>query len=196
MRYSESSNRFNTNSVLLNAEENTNFIYKVSNIKNKEAQIQFEKISNEIFECNLTLIDSFLPKIMAELVLHSYLNNINSIAELTQILEKENPLGYNYTNSQHFYEYKLKRFLEELANGMLPNKVWDGKCEANEGYLFIKENGDIVCYHIYNKNIFEDYLFFNTKLETASSTRHEFRTIYEENGELYIKLNLQVRLRF
>jgi type II restriction enzyme len=36
---------------------------------------------------------------------------------------------------------------------------------------------------------FEDYLFTNTKLETASSTRHEFGKIYEENGQLYFKLN-------
>ena len=33
----------------------------------------------------------------------------------------------------------------------------------------------------------------NTKLETASSTRHGFGEIYEESGHLYINLNLQIR---
>jgi len=32
-----------------------------------------------------------------------------------------------------------------------------------------------------------------TKLETASSTRHGFGEIYEENGKLFFKLNLQIR---
>ena len=41
----------------------------------------------------------------------------------------------------------------------------------------------------------EDYLFTNTKLETASSTRHEFGKIYEENEQLYFKLNLQIRFK-
>ena len=60
-------------------------------------------------------------------------------------------------------------------------------------YLIIKENGDVLCYHIYNRNEFENYLFNNTKLDTASSSRHQFGTIYTESGELYFKLNLQIR---
>jgi type II restriction enzyme len=52
---------------------------------------------------------------------------------------------------------------------------------------------EILCYHIYNRNEFENYLIANTKLETASSSRHDFGTIYEKNGQLYFKLNLQIR---
>jgi len=66
---------------------------------------------------------------------------------------------------------------------------------ATGGYLIVKENGDILCYHIYNSNQFEDYLFANTKLETASSTRHDFGKIYEDNGQIYFKLNLQIRFK-
>jgi type II restriction enzyme len=44
-------------------------------------------------------------------------------------------------------------------------------------------------------NQFEDYLFQNTKLETASSSRHEFGKVYSENGESYFKLNLQIRFK-
>ena len=39
----------------------------------------------------------------------------------------------------------------------------------------------------------EDYLLNNTKLETASSSRHQFGQLYKENGELFFKLNLQIR---
>jgi hypothetical protein len=75
----------------------------------------------------------------------------------------------------------------------MPSKVWTGQYDATGGYLIIKENGDVLCYHIYNRNEFENYLFNNTKLDTASSSRHDFGTVYEENGELYFKLNLQIR---
>jgi len=60
---------------------------------------------------------------------------------------------------------------------------------------FLKENGDVLCYHIYNRNQFEDYLFANTKLETANSTRHEFGKIFCENEKYYFKLNLQIRFK-
>lgn len=76
---------------------------------------------------------------------------------------------------------------------MMPSKVWSGELDATGGYLIVKEDGDILCYHIYNRNEFEDYLLNNTKLETASSTRHDFGTIYKQNGDLFFKLNLQIR---
>ena len=76
---------------------------------------------------------------------------------------------------------------------MMPSKVWTGELDATGGYLVVKEDGEILCYHIYNRNEFEDYLLNNTKLETASSTRHEFGTVYKEGNKQYFKLNLQIR---
>ena len=78
---------------------------------------------------------------------------------------------------------------------MTPAKVWTGISDATGGYLLVKENGDVLCYDIYHRNQFEDYLFANTKLETPSSTRHEFRKIYESDGQLLINFNIQVRFR-
>ncbi len=78
---------------------------------------------------------------------------------------------------------------------MTPSKVWNGIYDATGGYLIVKGDGDILCYHIYNRNKFEDYLFENTKLETASSSRHEFGKTYIEGGKTYFKLNLQVRFK-
>ena len=78
---------------------------------------------------------------------------------------------------------------------MMPATVWDGIHDATGGYLVVKKDGEIVCYHIYNRNQFEDYLFHNTKMETASSTRHGFGLLYRENGEILFKLNLQIRFK-
>lgn len=67
--------------------------------------------------------------------------------------------------------------------------------EANGGYIIVKADGEILAYHIYNRNFFEQYLLDNTYLDRASTSRHEYMSLYEENGELFIKLNLQIRFR-
>ena len=67
--------------------------------------------------------------------------------------------------------------------------------EANGGYIIVKADGEILAYHIYNRNFFEQYLLDNTILERASTSRHDYMSLYEENGEMFIKLNLQIRFR-
>ena len=123
-------------------------------------------------------------------------SNLNSVRDLCEQISILNPLNFDNQHSHAFYEYKIKRFLTDVALGMMPSKVWSGQYDATGGYLVVKENGDVLCYHIYNRNQFEDYLYENTKLETASSTRHEFGTIYKtEKGLLRFKLNLQIRFK-
>ena len=141
----------------------------------------------------MILIDSLLPNILGEIVNTFFTSNLNSTKDLTANVNDQNPLNYDNQFAHTFYEYKLKRFLTDVALGMTPSKVWKGVYDATGGYLVVKENGDILCYHIYNRNQFEDYLFNNTKLETASSTRHDFGKVYEENDRFYFKLNLQIR---
>ncbi|MFD1016703.1 HpaII family restriction endonuclease [Winogradskyella rapida] len=206
-------------STLLNAGKTTNFIFKISNIKLTKSQVKdinaissrskimdrinsivdlgglfnFIKTERQIFSNNLILIDSRLPEILSEIIYEFYSSKKSSIIDLVESINSQNPLNFDISNEHKFYEYKIKRFLTDIALGMMPSIVWTGQYDATGGYLIIKENGDVLCYHIYNKNQFEDYLFNNTKLETASSKRHDFGFIYEEKGEYYFKLNLQIR---
>lgn len=78
---------------------------------------------------------------------------------------------------------------------MVHAAVWNGVDEATGGYIVITKEGNVLAYHTYNRNYFEEYLMKNTKYETASTSRHGFGEIYTEKGEYYIKLNLQVRFR-
>ncbi|HOY12577.1 MAG TPA: HpaII family restriction endonuclease [Saprospiraceae bacterium] len=206
------------NSTLLNAGKTTNFIYQILGIdhhndinrinaldsrskikdrleelKNIGGEIKFYSIEKEIFKNNLVLIDSLLPNILAEVVKQFYTSNLNTIEDLIAETTSKNPLGYDTQFSHSFYEYKIKRFLTDVALGMMPSKVWNGLYDATGGYLIVKEDGEVLCYHIYNRNQFEDYLFHNTKLETASSTRHEFGKLYVEENNIFLKLNLQIR---
>jgi hypothetical protein len=208
-------------STILNAGKTTNFIYEISGFKptpldlieineidtkskikdrieaiNKLGGIfKFISLENSVFKNNLVLIDSLLPNILAEIVKSFYTTTLSSTKELTESINKSNPLDYDTQFAHTFYDYKIKRFLTDVALGMTPSKVWAGIYDATGGYLIVKENGDVLCYHIYNRNQFEDYLFANTKLETASSTRHEFGKLYEDNGQFYFKLNLQIRFK-
>ena len=94
-----------------------------------------------------------------------------------------------------FYEHKIKQFLINFALGMTANKPWDGIVQANGGYIVVKEDGDIICYHIYDRNPLEDYLFDNTYFDTPSTSRHDHGSVMFDNLEdqLYMKLNIQVR---
>jgi type II restriction enzyme len=207
--------------TLLNAGKTTNFIYQITDFQLTENQIKsineidtksklkdrieklkqlggnikYFSLEQDVFKNNLVLIDSLLPNILAEIVRTFYTSNLSSIKDLTENINKTNPLNYDNQFAHTFYEYKIKRFLTDVALGMTPSKVWNGIYDATGGYLIVKENGDVLCYHIYNRNQFEDYLFQNTKLETASSSRHDFGKVYNENGKSYLKLNLQIRFK-
>lgn len=205
-------------STLLNAGKTTNFVYKIigdididfmeelnfissrSKIKDrinrllsKDISLEFSHTEREIFGNNLVLIDSLLPNILAQIVLSFYSSNLSKIKDIIEVIEKENPLSFNVSNNHKYYEYKIKKLLSESALGMMPSKVWNGLYDATGGYLVVKENGEVLSYHIYNRNKFENYLFNNTKLDTASSSRHQFGTVYQNEGSYFLKLNLQIR---
>lgn len=56
---------------------------------------------------------------------------------------------------------------------MTPETVQTGKHDATGGIIIVKDNGDLVCYHVYNKNEFEDYLDNHTKLEQAATSEDD-----------------------
>ncbi|TLX23960.1 HpaII family restriction endonuclease [Chryseobacterium indologenes] len=168
---------------------------RVKAIGERNGSLEFIKTQKQIFNNNLILIDSLLPQILASILLRSVCANNANIKDLVQVTEELNPLNFDISDKHLFYNYKIKRFLTDIALGMMPSKVWTGEYDATGGYLIVKASGDILCYHIYNKNEFENYLITNTKLETASSSRHGFGEVYEEDGKFYFKLNLQIRFK-
>ncbi len=207
-------------STLFNAGKTTNFIFKInsdlsqqkideinqintrSKIKDRiiqiietGAELQFNSLENNTFRDNLLLIDSCLPRILSQMIYLFFTSNKSTVVDLVEETKIQNPLKFNLNNGHPFYEYKIKRFLTDIALGMKAATVWTGQLDATGGYLVVKEDGEILCYHIYNRNEFENYLYMNTKFETASSSRNNFGTIYKKNEELYFNLNLQIRFK-
>jgi len=199
--------------TLLNAGRTTNFIYNVEGLVAKHisqinaintqtkiidrmkaiseagGRLNFETMENETFRENLYMIDSQMPSIVAEMLSGYYAKIATDCEELTDYVIRINPLS----RSADFYKHKIKEMLCAIALGMKPATKWNGTDEASGGYIIVKTNGDVLAYHIYNRDAFKGYLLKNTKLDRASTSRHDFATLYEENGKIKIKLNLQIR---
>lgn len=166
---------------------------RIAAIYEKGGRLVFDKVDSSTFSNNLILVDSLLPSIVAEMLLCKYYKGISRISDICSELVRINPCNYDLNGNPLFYEYKIKRFLLEAALGMVPNTAWDGNYDANGGYIVVRDDGEIICYHIYDKTLFENYLYNKTKFDTPSSSRHRFGSIELENGELIFKLNLQIR---
>ena len=120
-------------------------------------------------------------------------NHISSCEEVLEIITKRNPL--RYPNPENMYKYKFKKLLSAIALGMMPGSKWNGRDQANGGYIIVSHSGDVLAYHIYNRDFFEEYLFRNTKFESPGSDRHRYGDLYEQDGKIFMKLNLQIRFR-
>lgn len=171
-------------------------IKRVDAIKNKGGILVFDKVDNPTFRNNLVMLDRDLPAIISHLLLEQLDSGVSTLKELTEKLMETNPLKYDVSQASPFYVYKIKHLLTSTALGMMPATAWNGQFDANGGYLVVKKNGEILCYHFYDRNRFEDYLFSNAYLERSSTSRHEYASIIKENdGTLSFKLNFQVRLK-
>lgn len=207
--------KLGADSTLINSnKDGTNFIYKVSGISDRDvitfnnmtrfkkkfeflsslgADVSFLQCASKVLHNNLSMLDLGIEKIIGESLLQYYKGNGRILSEITDRVSKIDPLSISDHTDQPMYEYKVKQLLLAFALGMTSTKPWHGKFNANGGYIVVKEDGEIVCYHFFDRNELEDYLYLNTRYETPSTSRHHFGMIYKENGNLYLKLNLQVR---
>lgn len=199
--------------TLLNAsKKNTSILYKIIREEGRSAteiqedrvrdrveaiygmgRLELVEVEAEIFKSNLELIDAELPKIAAAMLANYFGKKGTTVAELTALLP-DDPTLQNPPRTEEYYQVKVKRFLEAVALGMTPATRWDGSLRANGGFIVVRDDGELACYHIHDRDEFLQYLFTNTRFESPSTTRHDYGNIERgENGEEYIKLNFQIR---
>lgn len=164
---------------------------------NKNYNVTFVEEKDKTLYQNLRLIDSSLPKILAFMLFYFYSHDgVASVSDLTKYLTRYNPLELDDSEKGTFYKKKVSEFLEAVTFGMMPGEKWDGTHEISGGLLTVRKDGDIVCHHIYYDNVsLKNFLFKHTKFESPSGSRHGYGDIYKENGEVFFKLNLQVRFK-
>jgi hypothetical protein len=203
--------------TLLNPGNNTRFRYKIDGITDDQMDqinslsegnyaiermrllfqytnaISFHSMNGRVFKENLMYIDMRMPEIYAEMILAHYKNmNLINCVDLVDELMRSNPLDLPNTD---LYKYKLRRLLVASALGMTPGANWHGGESTTGGYLLVKKNGDILYYHLYNRNLFEDYLLNNTKFDRPSMTRYDYGYIFKIEDEYFIDFNIQIRFR-
>ena len=207
-------------STLLNAGLPTNILYKIEGVSLTDEDIAsinsikdhlprmkeivdrggrfvYSDVEHQTFKNNLLFLDSCMPEFIAEcLVVDSMPNATSMIKGAVEMVAAKNPFGFTGNDIVAFYEHKMKVLLLDAALGMTPSKEWKGRYDANGGYLVVRKDGEIVCYHFYNRNDVEDYLYHNTRFERGSRARHNFGSLFrEEDGDVFIRLNLQIRFK-
>ncbi len=198
--------------TLLNASGNTNFIFKVNNLdkryideineidtltKLKDRLKKIEELGGtleyvgaekESMEFNLKMVDSEMPKVVGDMLICFYKERVSSLKDIAKKIVKTNS-----KDEVKLLENKLKKFLIDILLGFFAGSKWDGTYESN-GTIVMKNNGDCLGFHIIELDNLKNYLFNHIKLDTPSTTRHRFGKVYiEKNGELFFKLNLQLR---
>jgi hypothetical protein len=197
-------------STLLNASGATNLIYKVTSKsqqmgkafpefehgkhrKNLQAlyragfKLDFVGFQSETFSRNLQLLDSNMGDYIGKLLL-SYYSTEN--IRFSDVVNANYPIDEPASRQPVF---KIKEFLGAISMGMRPATEWDGDTTKFKGIILVKNDGDVVFYYLYNRKSFEEYLYNNVRFDRPDTSRHQYGAIYEENGEHFLKLNLQVR---
>lgn len=202
--------------TLLNASGATNFSYEVTGLSDEQmteinsidtrtkimdriaaiinygGTIKYYKTINDVFAGNLMMIDSRMQEMISEILLYSYKENELDCKVIIEEMEASNPMGFP---RQGIYAHNFKQFLCAKALGMDPSIEWSGEDDANGGYIVAKSNGEVLAYHLYNRDKFKQYLYENTKMERGSTKRHNYATLYKADGRMFINLNLQIRFK-
>ena len=178
----------------INSRRGMDLIGRVRWIYDNRGQLVFDHFENPILKNNLMMIDSILPEIIHRMLLFFYLTDARTVIQLLSKVEQENFMNFDLENYPLFYRRKVANMLVDAALGMVPRTEWNGQYAATGGYLVVKEDGDVLCYHFYDRNLFENYLLNNTQFSTPG--KHEannFGIVYQRNGISYINLELQIR---
>ena len=140
-------------------------------------------------EFNLKMVDSEMPQIIGKILLCFYKDRVSSIKKIIDKLLVTN----ENIDDRILLTNKIKKLLLDNLLGFFSGTKWNGSYEAN-GTIVMKNNGDCVGFHIIEIDNLKNYLFENIKLDTPSTSRHRFGKLYlEKDGNLYFKLNLQLR---
>lgn len=177
---------------------------RVQKLVEQGGDLSFVQVKRSEFRENLQLIDSMMDKFLADCLLVFMTSSNTSVADVVNKVALRNPCNYATKESCRlldFYQYKMKRLLMDSALGMQPKSPWDGQYDASGGYIVVKEHGDVVCYHLFNWNALQDYLYNNMRFETPSSTgaknkkSFNYALYYEENSKSFMDICLQLRFK-
>jgi hypothetical protein len=169
-------------------------------LKEAHAKVVFDSVVNPVFEQNLKMIDTAFPRILAETLKYAYSSGELSLEEAVQCPEMLDELvqvlGLSKPMVARLVRHKIKELLRQSALGMNPSRHWNGQVEAHGGWIIVKEDGAIVCFHLVNDDEFRDYLLSKTKFDTPSMTKQKSGYVYKSEEASCARLRLSLQVRF
>lgn len=158
--------------------------------------LKYSDVADRVFRSNLLMIDLHFPRLLTEMVRTMHLDGLSRVSELTELMRQVNPLKIKdeLITKHGYYEFKMKQFLMALALGMRPAKIYNGTDSAITGMLLVDGSGEVYCYHASEKEVFENFLYLNTRFEKGSVDKDKYGFLERENGVYYLKLNIKIGL--
>jgi hypothetical protein len=202
------------NSTLINASGQTTFEYSVEGgpvdiekinaintsskirdrvkaINDAGAKLVFSSVPSSTFAGNLDLVESTLKQSLADLLLVFYTTENRTVLDVINELasRSKDPLF------EKKLKYSMKNLLRVAALGMMPGTEWDGDLTAYGGYLVVRSDGKLGCFHLQKDDEFKNYLLENTKFETPSGStgRQPFGELRRTDSGVKFSLRLQIR---
>jgi len=195
--------------TLLNASPATNFLFEIvgsdaarlrksleratgmkdlfGRLQNANTKLQFVRMDNETFSCNLMQFSKRLPATLAALLVTAACNSAKSITEVWESASAQGSL-----NSSEDKEV-LFEFLGAVGLGMRPTKNWVGRGIGFGGFVIVNVDGTVEISDESHPSALGRFLFDNLKFEWGSRERHKFGIPFTSGKKLFIKLNLQLR---
>ena len=137
-----------------------------------------------------------MPTIVAGMLKKFYFENLSgltSMGDCVDFLSENNFVGYGFSDLKDTYRNKISQLLLCTFTGMRLGTPWNGRQEANGGYIVVKNNGDVVAFHSAIADEFKDFLFAKMIKESPSHGKHKDMVIYKEDDRYILKLGLQLR---
>lgn len=144
------------------------------------------------FEKTLRKVDTLLLRFLAEMLVGFYTAKGSTLLDLVEYLYKSKNIidKFYFELSRENYKFKLMQLLSE---SLLCVQPWGGVTRAKDGYLIVTKMGDILCYHVFNRDVFLNCLLNNTRFGISVNGEVPILEIEVIDGRVYTNLKLHIR---
>ena len=180
---------------LRDARGNRNWTSCVDLVAHEGIDPVFMRCKSETMESNLFCIRESMAEVLAWMYRERLLVNTDTkdVDALCERMKRADPLGWQLPR---LCEKVVKDFLFASFSGMTASRPWDGSEQANGGYIVVRPNGKVLCYHASDRERFRDYLLHNTFIEYVSCKKYHWGYVEKDScGRYVLPLNAAVRFR-
>lgn len=152
------------------------FIYKVNDAYSindlskfsTKHQLLFQKLESKIQQLNLMFVDSTFINILADVTLHTFLNNGGSFIQYSNSKNKIKLVDGK--DEDRYLKYKFMNFIHMLLYTNVASKnIFNGTDFYNRIYYLKNKIGEIDYFSIYDQSVLQQKLFDELKLNIDTS---------------------------